>query len=117
RFGVFGFHHYHATAHEALGVFQGRARLQLGGPEGMEVEAAAGDVLVLPAGVAHKCLASEDFVAVGAYPAGQDPDMNRGDAGERPAADERIAAVPLPPADPVAGADGPLRQRWGAGQP
>jgi uncharacterized protein YjlB len=114
RFGVFDFHHYHATAHEVLGVFAGSARLLFGGPEGVEVTAAAGDAIVIPAGVAHKCLASKGFRVVGAYPQGQDFDMNRGEPGERPAADRHIAAVPLPEADPVLGADGPLRQHWGS---
>ena len=114
RFGVFDFHHYHSTAHEALGVFAGSARLQFGGPQGVEVTAGAGDVIVIPAGVAHKCLESRGFRVVGAYPRGQHFDMNRGEPGERPAAETNIARVPLPAADPVLGADGPLRQHWGS---
>ena len=114
RFGVFDFHHYHSTAHEALGVLAGRARLQFGGPEGPAVEAEPGDVIVIPAGVAHKCLEASGFRVVGAYPRGQDFDMNRGTPGERPATEANIARVPLPEADPVLGADGPLRQHWSA---
>lgn len=114
RFGVFDFHHYHSTAHEVLGVFAGSARLLVGGPEGIEVAAAAGDAIVIPAGVAHKCLASRGFRVVGAYPQGQDFDMNRGEPDERPAADRHIAAVPLPRADPVFGTDGPLFAAWPA---
>ena len=30
--GVFGFHHFHSTSHEALAVVSGRATLELGGP-------------------------------------------------------------------------------------
>lgn len=112
RFGVFDFHHYHSTAHEALGVFAGSARLLLGGPEGVTVQAQTGDAIVIPAGVAHKCLESRGFRVVGAYPRDQDFDMRRGDPAERPAADRRIAGVPLPAADPVLGASGPLCREW-----
>ena len=73
-----------------------------------------GDVIIIPAGVAHKNLGSSgDFRCVGAYPPGQDWDMNYGKAGERPAADENIANVPLPVADPVFGFEGPLMKNWG----
>lgn len=72
-----------------------------------------GDVVVIPAGVAHKNLgASPGFALVGAYPAGQLWDMMYGKPGERPRADENIARVPLPEADPVYGAGGPLLAHW-----
>ena len=32
--GVFGFHHFHSTSHEALAVVAGLATLELGGPQG-----------------------------------------------------------------------------------
>jgi uncharacterized protein YjlB len=114
RDGVLGYHHYHSTAHEVLGVYGGSARIQLGGPAGPVLEAGRGDVLVLPAGVAHRRLeASPDFRVVGHYPRGQHHDMCYGEPGERPAADGRIGSVPLPPADPVYGPDGPLAIHWG----
>lgn len=113
RASVFTYHHYHSTAHEALGVAQGWARLMLGGPGGREFEVRAGDVVVIPAGVAHRRLESGDgFMMVGAYPPGQDWDLLRGEPGERPAADRNIAAVPLPKTDPVGGPDGPLLRHW-----
>ena len=46
--GVFDFHHFHSTSHEALAVVAGRATLELGGPQGEAFDVAAGDVLVLP---------------------------------------------------------------------
>jgi len=86
--GLFGYHHYHSSAHEALAVAAGWARAALGGPDGATVEARAGDVLVLPAGVAHKKIAAaSNFILVGAYPVGQDWTSLRGLPGERPAAD------------------------------
>jgi uncharacterized protein YjlB len=104
--GVFGFHHFHSTSHEALAVVGGRATLELGGPQGRPFDVSAGDVLVLPAGTGHR-LASSDggFPVVGAYPAGQeDYDLQRGeDPAEVEAARERIAALGAPPEDPVGG--------------
>ncbi len=113
RYGVYDFHHYHSTTHECLGVARGSAKLQLGGPKGRVFSVSAGDVIVLPAGVGHKNLgASSDFLVVGAYPPGFSADMMRGEAGERPDADQRIAKVPLPKTDPVGGQGGPLLDKW-----
>ncbi len=104
RAGVYAYHHYHSTAHEALGIASGTATLMLGGPQGQEFEVVAGDVIVIPAGVAHqKLLASADFLVVGAYPPGQDFDIRRGDPGDRPEADANIAKVPMPQSDPAGG--------------
>lgn len=113
RSSVFAYHHYHSTAHECLGVAAGAARLMLGGPQGREVAVASGDVVVLPAGVAHQRLQSQaDFLVVGAYPPVQSWDLLRGVPGERPQADRNIAAVPLPQTDPVHGPAGPLPRLW-----
>jgi uncharacterized protein YjlB len=75
---------------------------------------AAGDVIVLPAGTAHKRIVmSADFLVVGAYPPGQENwDLLRGNPEDRPKADDNIAKVPLPKTDPVAGKDGPLLEHW-----
>jgi uncharacterized protein YjlB len=113
RNGIYAFHHYHSTTHEALGVFSGSARVQFGGENGIVLEVEAGDGVVIPAGVSHKNLgASRDFQAVGAYPKGQSWDMQYGKPGERPAADERIGRVALPTVDPVIGELGPLMSLW-----
>jgi uncharacterized protein YjlB len=100
--GVFDFHHFHSNAHEVLAVVAGSATLELGGPQGEAFDVAAGDVLVLPAGTGHRRRsAAASFAVVGAYPHGQeDYDLMReADAAAR----ERIAALPVPPDDPVGG--------------
>jgi uncharacterized protein YjlB len=104
--GVFGFHHFHSTSHEALAVVAGRATLELGGPQGATFDVAAGDVLVLPAGTGHRRASSDGgFTVVGAYPAGQESyDLLRGDDPSAvEAARDRIAALGPPPNDPVGG--------------
>jgi uncharacterized protein YjlB len=96
-----------------LVVYGGSARVQLGGEGGIVASLEKGDVVIIPAGVAHKNLgASVDFRVVGAYPAGQSPDMNYGKAHERPRADQTIAGVPLPQQDPIYGQQGPLVTMW-----
>ena len=115
RDGLFTFHHYHSTAHEVLGIYSGSVRIALGGPGrgGRLVELGAGDVVVVPAGLAHKNdRQSRDFGTVGAYPRGTSYDMMYGKKGERPAADRNIERVPLPGSDPVEGLRGSLPQLW-----
>lgn len=114
RNGVYSYHHYHSIAHEVLVVYAGSARLHLGGPQvGKNLRLETGDVLVIPAGVSHQCVqAQPEFAVVGAYPHGANWDIQRGHQGERPAADGRIAQVPLPDIDPVHGPTGPLLQLW-----
>ena len=113
RNGIYGHHHYHSTAHEVLGIARGHARVRLGGEGGQTVELRSGDVVVIPAGVAHKReSASSDLLVIGAYPKGQRPDMNQADPGRRMRASANVAAVPLPASDPVTGGAGPLLERW-----
>ena len=113
RNAVYFFPHYHSTSHEVLGVYSGDATLRLGGEHGKNVEVKVGDVIVIPAGVAHQSIsASNDFGVVGAYPDGRDWDLLRGLPGERPKADYNIATLPIPDKDPVYGALGQLRRIW-----
>lgn len=112
RNGVYSFHHYHSTAHEVLGVYKGEAVIQFGGENGVTIQAQTGDAILVPAGVAHKKLSSSGgFAVVGAYPTGQQWDMNYGKPGERPQADHNIAQVGLPERDPVLGEAG-LLELW-----
>ena len=109
--GVFSHHHYHSTAHEVLGIIEGWAEVRFGGPHGETLRVAAGDVVVVPAGVAH-CNVGQGggFSCVGAYPAGQRPDIRR--QGETDDVRGKVAAVPARVPDPVYGQDGPLRDAW-----
>jgi uncharacterized protein YjlB len=113
RNGVYAFHHFHSTAHEVLGCYRGQASVQLGGPGGPLIALACGDVLVIPAGVAH-CSehTSADFAVVGCYANGAEYDMGAGDPAELTEAKARIANVALPVADPVHGSSGPLLSHW-----
>lgn len=116
RDGIYPFPHYHSTAHEVLGICRGEARVRFGGRRGVILTVRPGDVVVIPAGVAHQNLgASDDLLVVGAYPPGPRWDLCTGDPEERPAVLDNIAAVPLPPTDPLYGPDGPLLAQWTVG--
>jgi uncharacterized protein YjlB len=112
--GVYPFHHYHSRSHEVLGVYRGTASLRLGGERGQTAEVSAGDVIVIPAGVGHKNLgSSSDFRVVGAYPDGRSWDLLIGEPGERPRADQNIAALPVPRTNPLYGERCPIKEFWG----
>jgi len=114
RNGIYDYHHYHSTAHEVLGVYQGHAAVNFGGEGGPITKVWPGDVIVIPAGVAHKNLgASPDFGVVGAYPKGQHVDMHYGKPEELVEAEAKIPEVPMPEQDPVEGGDGTLGRYWG----
>ncbi|MGP9807168.1 hypothetical protein ACT3TQ_01840 [Halomonas sp. AOP12-C2-37] len=70
-------------------------------------------MLVLPAGIMHASVASDDdFCMVGAYPPGQEPERERGDPSQLASAQTRVACVALPKESPVGG---PLASLWGKG--
>ncbi len=113
RNGIHPFHHFHSTAHEVLGIAAGTAAVRFGGPEGRTVSVGAGDVVVIPAGVAHcRESASGDLFVVGAYPGGADYDLRRGAAAEHEEMLRNTRRVGLPEQDPVHGRGGPLLRLW-----
>jgi uncharacterized protein YjlB len=113
RNGIYNYVHYHSGIHEVLGIARGHVRVRLGGDGGEEIDLAAGDVVVLPAGTGHQNLmASGDLLVVGAYPRSGEYDECTGSKEELAKARARIPLVPPPSYDPVYGSDGPLTKYW-----
>jgi uncharacterized protein YjlB len=113
RNGVYDFLHFHTKSHEVLGIARGTARVRFGGAHGRNISLKAGDVVVLPAGTGHcRVTASDDLLVVGAYPEGSGYDEPRPEDIDPKTAHANIAKVPVPPRDPVYGAEGPLRHVW-----
>jgi uncharacterized protein YjlB len=115
RWGIYPFHHFHSNTHEVLGVYAGSAMLQLGGAKGEEQPVNAGDVIIIPAGVGHKCLShSDDFMVVGAYPNGVEPDLIKtGESGnDQNAITANLAAVLFPETDPLLGKKDGIVKSW-----
>lgn len=112
---IFSYHHYHSMSHEVLIVLRGSASLQFGGDGGRNLSVSAGDCIIIPAGVAHKCLIADDnFAVLGAYPAAQPYDLVKENELSIDEAEKRIKAVKVPPYDPLYGSDGPLIKNWKA---
>jgi len=113
RNGVYPFHHYHSITHEVMGIYAGSAILQLGGKKGKEIEVQEGEVLVIPAGVAHKKISADAaFRVLGAYPGAANYDLIDAEASLKEAALQRIKAVPIPDNDPVLGEKQGLCRLW-----
>jgi uncharacterized protein YjlB len=112
RYTMYTTSHYHSTTHEVLCIFSGRAKLLFGGeanPGKVEVEAKAGDAVVVPAGVAHRLLEDVEggFQMVGAYPEGCSWDMCYGKKGEE-GMKEKVGKVKWLERDPLYGDEGPV---------
>lgn len=118
RNGIFSYCHYHSTAHEVLGIARGSASVRFGGEHGRVLDLRTGDVVAIPAGVAHQLVEEGGgLVVVGAYAGGRDWDIVRERESAVEAARIRIAAVPLPDADPVAGPGGAVATLWASAEP
>ena len=115
RNGIYDYLHYHSRIHEVLGVARGSAKVRLGGDRGRTLKLRAGDVVILPAGTGHQCLAaSEDFLVVGAYPPSGSYDECRPSTEEHDRPVKSVDKVKRPRKDPVFGAKGPLLKSWKA---
>lgn len=113
RDGIYPFHHYHSNTHEVLGICSGSCKIQFGGEGGEVFNVEKNDVLIIPAGVAHKNLGStHDFLCIGAYPFDIQYDMFYGKPEDWDIATKNMQQVPLPKTDPVFGLNGPLFNYW-----
>jgi uncharacterized protein YjlB len=111
RYTMYTTSHFHSTTHEVLGIAHGKARLCFGGednPGKVETEVSRGDVVVIPAGVAHRLLEDLEggFEMVGCYPKGKSWDMCYGRKGEEGKV-EGIKKLGWFERDPVYGDTGP----------
>jgi uncharacterized protein YjlB len=103
---IYDYTHFHANAHEVLGIAKGKVSLRLGGEEGSLFRLKAGDMVVIPAGVGHRRVGpDEGLKVIGAYPRGQSH-YNIKRKGRT------IPKVALPATDPFYGSDGPLIRIW-----
>ncbi|KAJ9619198.1 hypothetical protein H2203_008527 [Taxawa tesnikishii (nom. ined.)] len=111
RYTMYQQSHFHSTSHEVLGIASGEAKLCFGhedNPKKVEEVLRKGDVVVVPAGVAHRLL--EDlkggFEMVGSYPTGCNWDMCYGKKGEEGKI-KGIEKLGWFKKDPVYGDEGP----------
>jgi uncharacterized protein YjlB len=87
RYTMYSETHFHSTTHEVLVIASGKAKCCFGGEENpgrLELQLEIGDVVIVPAGVAHRLL--EDygqFQMIGSYPKGKDWDMCYGRFDEK----------------------------------
>ena len=114
RYTMFSQSHFHSTAHEVLCVAQGKAKLCFGGEENptkVETVVEKGDVMVVPAGVAHRLLEDigGDYSMVGSYPTGKSWDMCYGHDGEEDQV-KGIGSLGWFEKDPIYAEEGPSLQ-------
>lgn len=104
--------HFHSTSHEVLSISNGKAKLCFGheeNPSKVEEVVSKGDVIIVPAGVAHRLLEDLEggFEMVGSYPVGCNWDMCYGKKVEE-AKVEKIRSLGWFKRDPVYGDEGPV---------
>ena len=112
RYTMYSTSHFHSTSHEVLGIASGQAKLCFGhedNPDRVEEVLRKGDVIVMPAGVAHRLLEDLDggFLMVGSYPVGCGWDMCYGKKGEEGKVG-KIRDLSWFRRDPVYGDEGPV---------
>lgn len=110
RYTMYSQSHFHSTTHEVLSIASGSAKCCFGhedNPDRIEPVLSAGDVVIVPAGVAHRLLEDRGgFQMVGSYPTGKDWDMCYGKASEEDKV-KGIASLGWFQKDPVYGESGP----------
>ena len=111
RYTMYSTSHFHSTSHEVLCIASGQAKLCFGhedNPQRIEEVLSKGDVVVVPAGVAHRLLEEikPPFQMVGSYPRGLSWDMCYGKSGEE-ARIKKIAGLKWFDEDPIYGKGGP----------
>lgn len=110
RYTMYSQSHFHSNTHEVLSISSGSAKCCFGhedNPDRVEPVLSKGDVVIVPAGVAHRLL--EDyggFQMVGSYPVGKNWDMCYGKADEEDKI-KGISQLGWFQKDPVYGASGP----------
>ena len=112
RYTMYSTSHFHSTTHEVLCIVAGRANLCFGGednPGRVVTEITKGDVIIIPAGVAHRLLEDLDggFLMVGSYPKGKNWDMCYGREGEEDKIG-KIENLGWFTKDPIYGEEGPV---------
>jgi uncharacterized protein YjlB len=110
RYTMYSTSHFHSNTHEVLGISDGSAKLCFGGeenPDRVEPVVQKGDLIVVPAGVAHRLLEDRgEFCMVGSYPGGQSWDMCYGEEDEANEV-EKIKHLGWFAKDPIYGNEGP----------
>lgn len=92
---------------------EGWAEVLFGGDSGRMITLRAGDAVLIPAGVGHRQVsASEDFLAVGAYPEGLKPEILRDEIAHLKLSQEKVKTVALPKRDPFTGKAGAMTEIW-----
>lgn len=114
RYSMYATSLFHSNTHEVLCITSGSAKLCFGGEENpgrVEPVVNSGDVIVLPAGMAHRLLhdmsTASRFEMVGSYPRGYDWDMCYGEEGGEGRV-KGIGEVPWFVKDPIYGEHGPV---------
>jgi uncharacterized protein YjlB len=110
RYTMYSETHFHSTSHEVLAIASGKAKCCFGGEDNLgriEPLLEKGDVVIVPAGVAHRLLEDHGgFQMVGSYPVGKSWDMCYGREGEEEKV-RSIAGLGWFGRDPIYGDEGP----------
>ncbi|KAI5195068.1 hypothetical protein AUEXF2481DRAFT_63259 [Aureobasidium subglaciale EXF-2481] len=111
RYTMYSTSHFHTTSHEVLCISSGSASLCFGhedNPSCVKETVKQGDVIIVPAGVAHRLLEDLEggFEMVGSYPKGKSWDMCYGKRGEEGKV-KGIGGLGWFGVDPVYGVGGP----------